>query len=69
MPEEVPVPAPSGSSTPGGANVTQATARKASVAGSAIPQTGDASFAGVLSAGFAGLAALVSGLFVSRKRG
>ena len=69
VPEEVPVPAPSGSSTPGGANVTQATARKASVAGSAIPQTGDASFAGVLSAGFAGLAALVSGLFVSRKRG
>lgn len=69
VPEEVPVPAPSGSSTSGGANVTQATARKASVAGSAIPQTGDASFAGVLSAGFAGLAALVSGLFVSRKRG
>lgn len=69
VPEEVPVPAPSGSSTPGGANVTQATARKTSVAGSAIPQTGDASLAGVLSAGFAGLAALVSGLFVSRKRG
>lgn len=69
VPEEVPVPAPSGSSTSGSANVTQATARKASVAGSAIPQTGDASFAGVLSAGFAGLAALVSGLFVSRKRG
>lgn len=69
VPEEVPVPVPSGSSTPGGANVTQATARKASVAGSAIPQTGDASLAGVLSAGFAGLAALVSGLFVSRKRG
>lgn len=69
VPEEVPVPAPSSSSTSGGANVTQATARKASVAGSAIPQTGDASFAGVLSAGFAGLAALVSGLFVSRKRG
>ena len=69
VPEEVPVPAPSGSSTSGGANVTQATARKTSVAGSAIPQTGDASFAGVLSAGFAGLAALVSGLFVSRKRG
>ena len=69
VPEEVPVPAPSGSSTSGGANVTQATARKASVAGSAIPQTGDASLAGVLSAGFAGLAALVSGLFVSRKRG
>ena len=69
VPEEVPVPAPSGSSTSGGANVTQATARKASVAGSAIPQTGDASFAGVLSAGFAGLAVLVSGLFVSRKRG
>lgn len=69
VPEEVPVPAPSGSSTSGGANVTQATARKASVAGSAIPQTGDASPAGVLSAGFAGLAALVSGLFVSRKRG
>lgn len=68
VPEEVPVPAPSGSSTSGGANVTQATARKASVAGSAIPQTGDASLAGVLSAGFAGLAALVSGLFVSRKR-
>lgn len=69
VPEEVPVPAPSGSSTSGGANVTQATARKASVAGSAIPQTGDTSLAGVLSAGFAGLAALVSGLFVSRKRG
>ena len=69
VPEEVPAPAPSGSSTSGGANVTQATARKASVAGSAIPQTGDASLAGVLSAGFAGLAALVSGLFVSRKRG
>lgn len=69
VPEEVPVPAPSGSSTSGGANVTQATARKASVAGSAIPQTGDASLAGVLSAGFAGLAALVSGLFVGRKRG
>lgn len=69
VPEEVSVPAPSGSSTSGGANVTQATARKASVAGSAIPQTGDASLAGVLSAGFAGLAALVSGLFVSRKRG
>lgn len=69
MPEEVPVPAPSGSSTSGGTNVTQATARRASVAGSAIPQTGDASLAGVLSAGFAGLAALVSGLFVSRKRG
>lgn len=69
VPEEVPVPAPSGSSTSGGANVTQATARKTSVAGSAIPQTGDASLAGVLSAGFAGLAALVSGLFVSRKRG
>ena len=69
VPEEVPVPAPSGSSTPGGANVTQATARKTSVAGSAIPQTGDASLAGVLSAGFAGLAALVSGLFVGRKRG
>ena len=69
VPEEVPVPAPSGSSTSGGTNVTQATARKASVAGSAIPQTGDASLAGVLSAGFAGLAALVSGLFVSRKRG
>lgn len=69
VPEEVPVPAPSGSSTSGGANVTQATARKASVAGSAIPQTGDASLTGVLSAGFAGLAALVSGLFVSRKRG
>lgn len=69
VPEEVPVPAPSSSSTSGGANVTQATARKASVVGSAIPQTGDASFAGVLSAGFAGLAALVSGLFVSRKRG
>lgn len=69
VPEEVPVPAPSGSSTSGGANVTQTTARKASVAGSAIPQTGDASLAGVLSAGFAGLAALVSGLFVSRKRG
>ena len=69
VPEEVPVPAPSGSSTSGGANVTQATARKTSVAGSAIPQTGDASPAGVLSAGFAGLAALVSGLFVSRKRG
>lgn len=69
VPEEVPVPAPSGSSTSGVANVTQATARKASVAGSAIPQTGDASLAGVLSAGFAGLAALVSGLFVSRKRG
>lgn len=69
VPEEVPVPAPSGSSTSGGANVTQATARKTSVAGSAIPQTGDASFAGMLSAGFAGLAALVSGLFVSRKRG
>lgn len=68
VPEEVPVPAPSGSSTSGGANVTQATARKASVAGSAIPQTGDASLAGVLSAGFAGLAALVSGLFVGRKR-
>lgn len=69
VPEEVPVPAPSGSSTSGGANVTQATARKASVAGSAIPQTGDASLAGVLSVGFAGLAALVSGLFVGRKRG
>lgn len=69
VPEEVPVPAPSGFSTSGGTNVTQATARKASVAGSAIPQTGDASLAGVLSAGFAGLAALVSGLFVSRKRG
>lgn len=69
VPEEMPVPAPSGSSTSGGANVTQATARKTSVAGSAIPQTGDASLAGVLSAGFAGLAALVSGLFVSRKRG
>lgn len=69
VPEEVPVPAPSGSSTSGGTNVTQATARRASVAGSAIPQTGDASLAGVLSAGFAGLAALVSGLFVSRKRG
>lgn len=69
VPEEVPVPAPSGSSTSGGASVTQATARKTSVAGSAIPQTGDASLAGVLSAGFAGLAALVSGLFVSRKRG
>lgn len=69
VPEEVPVPAPSGSSTSGGANVTQATARKTSVAGSAIPQTGDASLTGVLSAGFAGLAALVSGLFVSRKRG
>lgn len=69
VPEEVPVPAPSGSSTSGGANVTQATARKTSVAGSAIPQTGDASLAGVLSAGFAGLAALVSGLFVGRKRG
>ena len=69
VPEEVPVPAPSGSSTSGGTNVTQATARKASVAGSAIPQTGDASLAGVLSAGFASLAALVSGLFVSRKRG
>lgn len=69
VPEEVPVPAPSGSSTSGGTNVTQATARKASVAGSAIPQTGDASLAGVFSAGFAGLAALVSGLFVSRKRG
>lgn len=69
VPEEVPVPAPSGSSASGGANVTQATARKTSVAGSAIPQTGDASLAGVLSAGFAGLAALVSGLFVSRKRG
>lgn len=69
VPEEVPLPAPSGPSTSGGANVTQATARKISVAGSAIPQTGDASFAGVLSAGFAGLAALVSGLFVSRKRG
>lgn len=69
VPEEVPVPAPSGSSTSGGANVTQATARKISAAGSAIPQTGDASLAGVLSAGFAGLAALVSGLFVSRKRG
>lgn len=68
VPEEVPVPAPSGSSTSGGANVTQATARKASVAGSAIPQTGDASLAGVLSVGFAGLAALVSGLFVGRKR-
>lgn len=69
VPEVVPVPAPSGSSTSGGTNVTQATARRASVAGSAIPQTGDASLAGVLSAGFAGLAALVSGLFVSRKRG
>lgn len=69
VPEEVPVPAPSGSSTSGGANVTQATARKISAAGSAIPQTGDASLAGVLSAGFAGLAALVSGLFVGRKRG
>ena len=69
VPEEVPVPAPSGSSTSGGASVTQATARKTSVAGSAIPQTGDASLAGVLSAGFAGLAALVSGLFVGRKRG
>ena len=69
VPEEVPVPAPSGSSTSGGANVTQAMARKISAAGSAIPQTGDASLAGVLSAGFAGLAALVSGLFVSRKRG
>lgn len=69
VPEEVPVPAPSGSSTSGGTNVTQATARKASVAGSAIPQTGDASLAGVLSAGFASLAALVSGLFVGRKRG
>lgn len=69
VPEEVPVPAPSGSSTSGGANVTQATARKTSVAGSAIPQTGDASLAGVLSAGFAGLAALVSGLFMSRKCG
>ena len=69
VPEEVPVPAPSGSSTSGGANVTQAAARKASVAGSAIPQTGDASLTGVLSAGFAGLAALVSGLFVGRKRG
>lgn len=69
VPEEVPVPAPSGSSTSGGENVTQATARKASVAGSAIPQTGDASLASVLSAGFAGLAALVSGLFVGRKRG
>lgn len=69
VPEEVPVPAPSGSSTSGVANVTQATARKTSVAGSAIPQTGDASLTGVLSAGFAGLAALVSGLFVSRKRG
>lgn len=69
VPEEVPVPAPSGSSTSGGTNVTQATARKASVAGSAIPQTGDALLAGVLSAGFAGLAALVSGLFVGRKRG
>lgn len=69
VPEEVLVPAPSGSSTSGGTNVTQATARKASVAGSAIPQTGDASLAGVLSAGFAGLAALVSGLFVGRKRG
>lgn len=69
VPEEVPVPAPSGSSTSGGTNVTHATARRASVAGSAIPQTGDASLAGVLSAGFAGLAALVSGLFVSRKRG
>ena len=69
VPEEVPVPAPSGSSTSGGANVTQATARKTSLAGSAIPQTGDASLTGVLSAGFAGLAALVSGLFVSRKRG
>lgn len=69
VPEEVPVPAPSGSSTSGGTNVTQATARKTSVAGSAIPQTGDASLAGVLSTGFAGLAALVSGLFVSRKRG
>lgn len=69
VPEEVSVPAPSGSSTSGGANVTQATARKTSVAGSAIPQTGDASLTGVLSAGFAGLAALVSGLFVSRKRG
>lgn len=42
VPEEVPVPAPSGSSTSGGANVTQATARKTSVAVSAIPQTGDA---------------------------
>ncbi|WP_293825316.1 LPXTG cell wall anchor domain-containing protein [uncultured Parolsenella sp.] len=69
VPEEVPVPAPSGSSTSDGANVTQATARKISAAGSAIPQTGDASLTGVLSAGFAGLAALVSGLFVSRKRG
>ena len=69
VPEEVLVPAPSGSSTSGVANVTQATARKTSVAGSAIPQTGDASLAGVLSAGFAGLAALVSGLFVGRKRG
>lgn len=69
VPEEVPVPAPSGSSTLGGANVTQATARKASVTGSAIPQSGDASLAGVLSVGFAGLAALVSGLFVGRKRG
>ena len=69
VPEEVPVPAPSGSSTSGGANVTQATARKTSLAGSAIPQTGDASLTGVLSAGFAGLAALVSGLFVRRKRG
>lgn len=69
VPEEVPLPAPSGPSTSGGANVTQATARKTSVAGSAIPQTGDDSLAGVLSAGFAGLAALVSGLFVSRKRG
>lgn len=69
VPEDVPVPAPSGSSTSGGASVTQATARKTSVAGSAIPQTGDASLAGVFSAGFAGLAALVSGLFVGRKRG
>lgn len=62
-----PAPVTPGATT-GGASVTQVAARTATKGGSSIPQTGDASPAGVPAVGLAGLTALVSGLFVSRKR-
>lgn len=59
---------PGASGATGGATVTRAAARTATKAGSSIPQTGDATPAGIVAAGLAGLTALASGLFVSRRR-
>lgn len=68
-PQVNPEPAnPGASGATGGVTVTRAAVRTATKAGSSIPQTGDATPAGIVAAGLAGLTALASGLFVSRRR-